>query len=199
MFVQIIEGQVADRDRLVSQMERWLQDVRPGAEGYLGSTGGVTPDGRGILLACFEDAAAARRNSDRPEQDAWWTQTERCFEGPVRFTESEEVEDVGVAGSTAAGFVQILKGSGDRGRVAELDRLYERHMSDFRPEILGLRRIWTGAETYVEAAYFTSEAEAREGERKPLPESLAEHMGDFEDMMAGVEFLDLREPMLSTA
>jgi hypothetical protein len=199
MFVQIIEGQVADRDLLVTQMERWLRDLRPGAEGYLGSTGGVTPDGRGILLACFETEAAARANSQRPQQDAWWAETATCFNGPVTFTESDDVEDLGQGSSASAGFVQIMKGSGDRQRVAELDRLFEEHMSDFRPEILGLRRIWLGGEAYVEAAYFTSEAEAREGESKPLPAAFAERMGDFEDMMAGVEFLDLREPMLSTA
>jgi hypothetical protein len=192
-------GRVTDKDRLVRQMERWLRDIRPGAEGYLGSTGGVTPDGRGILLACFESAAAAQANSARSEQDVWWSDTEACFDGPVTFTESDDVEDVGEGSSVAAGFVQIMKGTGDRARVAEMDRLFEEHMSDFRPEILGLRRIWTGPQSYVEAAYFTSEEEAREGERKPLPPAFAEHMGDFDDMTAGVEFLDLREPMLSTA
>jgi hypothetical protein len=197
MFVQVIEGRVADRDRLVSQMERWLRDIRPGAEGYIGSTGGVTHDGRGILLACFESEAAARANSERPSQDAWWSETETCFDGPVSFAESEDVEDLGDASSTAAGFVQIMKGTGDRRRMADMDRFFAEHMSDLRPEIIGLRRIWTGPEDYVEAAYFTTEAEARAGERKPLPPELADRAAELEEMMVGVEFLDLREPMLS--
>jgi hypothetical protein len=57
-------------------------------------------------------------------------------------------------------------------------------------------RTWTGPDEYVEVAYFTSEAEAREGETKEPPPELADQMGEFEDMMANVEFLDLRDPWL---
>ena len=199
MFVQVIEGKVAHRDRLYRQMDKWLRDLRPGAKGYLGSTGGVTPDGQGILMACFESAAAAQANSERPEQGQWWSETEGCYDGPVSFTESEDVEDLGGGSSPAAGFVQIMKGTADRARLAEMDRLIEERMIDLRPEIIGLRRVWTGPETYVEAAYFTSEEEAREGERKALPPDVAETMASYEDLMADVEFLDLRDPMLSSA
>ena len=50
------------------QIKSWRRDVKPGAKGYLGSTSGITPDGRSITLARFESEAAARANSERPEQ-----------------------------------------------------------------------------------------------------------------------------------
>jgi hypothetical protein len=59
MFVQIIEGRVADRDGLRSQMDRWMAELRPGAEGFLGTTAGVTDDGRAVCFARFASADAA--------------------------------------------------------------------------------------------------------------------------------------------
>jgi len=39
--------------------------------------------------------------------------------------------------------------------------------------------------------YFTSEAEAREGEKKEPPAELAANMTDFQELIANVEYLDL--------
>ncbi len=79
MFVQVIQGQVADAERAHAAVDQWARDLAPGATGWLGSTGGVTEDGRFIALARFESEEAARRNSDRPEQDRWWAETARLF------------------------------------------------------------------------------------------------------------------------
>jgi len=197
MFVQVIEGNVADRDALYRQLDRWAAEVAPGATGYLGSTGGVTADGRAVLMARFESAEAARANSARPEQGQWWAETEKCFDGEVSFADSVEVETFGEAAFDSAGFVQVMKGGGaDRERMVAMDRAFEPHMAGFRPDLLGGVRVWTGPGSYVEAAYFTSEADARANEQNEPPAALAELMGDFGEMMAGVEFLDLREPKL---
>ena len=56
--------------------------------------------------------------------------------------------------------------------------------------------MWTGPDRYVEAAYFTNEAEARAGEQKPLPEELQATMAEFEDVMGNAEFIDLKDPKL---
>jgi hypothetical protein len=56
--------------------------------------------------------------------------------------------------------------------------------------------VWSGTDSNVEIAYLTSEAEAREGEKKQPPAELAEQMADFEAMMTGTEFLDLQDPWL---
>ena len=44
MHAQVIRGTVTDAAAWVDQGKRWRDDVRPGAIGFLGSTGGV---GRG--------------------------------------------------------------------------------------------------------------------------------------------------------
>jgi len=197
MFVQMFEGRVSDRDGLRRQMDKWESELRAGAKGFLGSTAGVTDDGHAIVFARFESAAAAKANNDRPEQGRWWAETEKTFDGPVSFTDSEDTQTFLGGGSDDAGFVQIMKGSADRNQMREIDQAFEQHAPSWRTDILGVMRVWTGPETYVEAAYFKSEAEAREGEKKEPPPELAEQMGEFEAMTANIEFLDLKEPWLS--
>ena len=197
MFVQVIEGSVADRDGLRRQLERWMTELRPGATGFLGTTGGVTDDGAGVAFVRFESAADAAANSERPEQGQWWAETAKCYDGEVRFTDSDDVDVFLGGGSNDAGFVQVMKDQGvDRARMHAADEQFEKHASSFRPDLLGGIRVWTSADTYIEAAYFTNEADAREGERKQPPAELADAMPDFEELMSNVEFIDLREPWL---
>lgn len=197
MFVQVIEGRVSGPDGLRRQMDRWMTELRPGATGFLGSTAGVTDDGYAIAFARFESAAAAKANSERPEQGRWWAETEKTFEGDVRFTDSEDVDTFLGGGSNDAGFVQVMKGSGvDRDRMHAMDQSFEKHAASFRPDVIGGLRVWSGPDRYTEVVYFTSEAEARKGEKREPPKELADEVGDFEDLMANVEFLDLREPWL---
>jgi len=196
MFVQIIEGRVADGQGLRRQMDTWAAELRSGATGYLGTTAGVTDDGQGIAFARFESADAARANSERPEQGEWWAATEGCFDGPVTFTDSEDVVSFLAGGSDDAGFVQVMKGTADRSRMHEMDERFAAVAADWRPDLLGGTRVWTGADTYVEVGYFTSEADAREGEAKEPPPELADGAAEFEELMTGVEFLDLRDPWL---
>jgi hypothetical protein len=197
MFVQVIEGRVSDRDGLRRQLDRWQSELRPGATGYLGSTGGVTDDGHAIAFARFESAAAAKANSDRPEQGQWWAETEKLYEGNVTFSDSEDVETFLDGGSNDAGFVQVMKNRGaDRDAIHRMDRSFEQHGPSFRPDVIGGLRVWTGPDSYAEVIYFTSEADARAGEKKEPPKELAADMREFEDMMANVEFLDLKDPWL---
>ena len=197
MFVQAIEGRVADADGLRRQLERWMSELRPGAAGFLGSTAGVTDAGDAVVFARFETASDASANNERPEQGQWWEVTEKCFDGEVRFTDSEEVDTFLAGGSNDAGFVQLMKGREmDRGQVHTLDEQFEAHAATFRPDLLGGFRMWTGPDTYVEVAYFTSEADARQNESKEPPAELAAQMGEYEAMMANVEFVDLRDPWL---
>jgi hypothetical protein len=197
MFVQVIEGKVADAERLRQQLERWNRDVRPGAVGFLGTTGGVTDDASGVFLARFESAADAQTNSDRPEQGQWWAETASCFDGEVTFTESEDVEMFLAGGSDDAGFVQVMKSSGvDRDKVRDMDRQFEEVAAQWRPDLIGSTRVWTGPDRCIDVAYFTSEAAAREGEQKSPPPELAGQSAEFEAMMSNTEFLDLRQPWL---
>jgi len=196
MFVQIIEAQTNDAEGLKRQGDQWQAEVRPGAADFLGVTSGVTADGRSITIVRFQDEAAARANSDRPEQGAWWADTEKYYDGDVTFTESSDATDFLGGGSNDAGFVQIMKVSGvARADVERLDKSFEQ-FADMRPDLLGGLRVWTAPDAYVEAAYFTSEAEARAGEQAELPEDLQATMADFQKILTNTEFLDLTDPQL---
>ena len=48
----------------------------------------------------------------------------------------------------------------------------------------------------VEVNYFTSEAEARAGEKQEMPPELQATFVEFQDVMANTEFLDLSDPQL---
>ena len=63
MFVQVIQGHVSGAARVRAQLDRWVAEVAPGGVGWLGSTSGVTDDGRLIALARFESDEAALRDS----------------------------------------------------------------------------------------------------------------------------------------
>jgi hypothetical protein len=197
MFVQIIEGRAADTDGMKRLMQTWMDELRPGAAGFLGTTAGVTSDGRAIAVVRFESAAAASANSDRPEQGDWWAEMEACYDGDVSFAESEDVQEFLGGGSDDAGFVQVMKGHDiDRASLARLDRAFEEHAPTFRPDIIGGLRVWTEPDAGYDVTYFTSEAEARAGESKPLPPEFDEVAGDMERLMANTEFFDLGEPWL---
>jgi hypothetical protein len=197
MFVQVIEGRVADAERLRRQLDRWNEELRPGAVGFIGTTGGVSDDGRGVFLARFDSAAEAKANSDRPEQRQWWADTASCFDGEVAFTDSEDVEMYLAGGSDDAGFVQVMKSSGvDRDKVHTMDREFEKVAAQWRPDLIGGTRVWTGPDRCIDVAYFINETAAREGETKAPPPELADQSAEFEAMMANTEFLDLRQPWL---
>jgi hypothetical protein len=196
MFVQIIEGQTNDPDALMAAGEAWQDEVRDGAIGYLGVTAGVAEGGRAISVVRFEDEASARANSERPEQAAWFEKhLANAYSSPPTFTESSDVSEFLGGGSDDAGFVQIMKINGvDRQRLEELDGVFERFASE-RPDIIGGLRAWTGPDSCVDVMYFTSEAAAREGESKELPEELQKAMAEF-GSMARTEFIDLPNPQL---
>jgi hypothetical protein len=195
MFIQVMMGQVADPEGLDAAFERWQTEVRPGAVGFLGSTVGTTDDGRFVGFARFESAEAARANSERPEQGAWWQEAERCFAGPVTFHDCDEIDVYRAGGSDDAGFVQVMQGHADREQLRDMDAKFEDRLAEMRPDLLGSVRAWDGDE-YIEAAYFSTEAEARAAESEEPPPDLAAAMGDWQQVMGDVTYYDLRSPHL---
>ena len=121
MFFQVIKGKTGDADGLRRQLERWDQELKPGATGYLGATMGVADDGTFVGVARFESQEAARRNSERPEQGAWWSQTQKLFDGEVSFQDCTEVETHLFEDVDDARFVHVVQGRArDKDRVNQL-------------------------------------------------------------------------------
>ena len=195
MFVQVIEGRTSDPAAVKKQGERWQQELRPGAVGYLGATAGSTADGRTVAIVRFEDEASARANSARPEQTAWFEEMAKLYDGEPTFAESTDVTEWMGGGSDDAGFVQVMKSTGvDRAQVEKMDAAFEPFAGQ-RPDLLGGLRIWTGPNSCVDVAYFTSEAEARKGEQADVPDEMKEIMAEFGEM-GETEYLDLTDPQL---
>jgi hypothetical protein len=198
MFVQVIQGQVSDAGQARAALDRWVQELAPGATGWLGSTAGVTEDGRFIALARFESEEAAQRNSDRPEQDEWWAETSKLFSGEATFRDSSDVT-VDVNGEPdSAGFVQVIQGRGsDPDRARELMGQDSSEWAAFRPDIIGSVGVGHDGGAYTMALYFTSEEAAREGERKEPPPELKAQMEEMGKLNVGEpEFFDLKQPWL---
>lgn len=198
MFVQVIQGRTSDPGALRAAFDRWAAELAPSAVGYLGSTAGVTADGRFICLARFESTDAARRNSDRPEQGAWWSETSDHLDGEATFHDSEEI-DVDLAGDPdRAGFVQVMQGrTTDAARARHLMTQGSDTWASFRPDVLGSLTVDHGDGSWTTELFFTSEAEAREGERKEPPPELQAQMAEMASLTVGeVEFFDLEEPWI---
>ena len=109
MFIQVISGTVTDVDAMEKLSERWEQEIKPGATGYLGVTQGVTDDNRFVALARFDSAEAAAKNSSRPEQGAWWSEMEKVVKD-VTFHDCSRIETLFGGGKDNAKFVQIMQG-----------------------------------------------------------------------------------------
>jgi hypothetical protein len=199
MFVQVIQGHVSDATELKQSLDQWVRDLGPGATGWLGSTSGMTPDGLAIMLARFESPEAARRNSDRPEQHQWWMETSKLFAGDVTFHDSEQVQEFGRGGSDQAGFVQIMQGRyTDVDKARSLFESMDQALSEHRPDVIGGLVCLYGDGDFTQAIYFSSEAEAREGEKKPIPPEIAENFQEEQALTQDLTFHDLKTPWLAS-
>jgi hypothetical protein len=201
MFVQVVQGKAKDPAGLRKQWEKWEQEIKPSAIGYLGSTAGVTADGEFIALARFESEDAARANSDSPKQSAWWEETSRYVEDPM-FHDCTLVDLMNDGGSDDAGFVQIIQGkTKDVDKARSMDSASQDQMRDMRPDVIGGLVAWHPQNgRYTNAIYFTSEAEARKNEREssssPEFQKFMEEWGALSD--GEPKFLDITEPWFSS-
>jgi hypothetical protein len=199
MFIQVIQGQVIDADELRRSMDQWIAELAPGAKGWVGSTGGVTDDGRFIASARFESEEAARANSDRPEQGMWWSQTEKSLSDVV-FHDCSDVTLINGGGSDRAGFVQVMQTKdSDVPKLKEMNAEMSESISEMRADVLGMtiavHEDGKGTSTFV---YFSSEAAARDAEKQAPPPEVAPRMEEMGRAMGEVSYLDLRDPWLSS-
>ncbi|MGY1684620.1 hypothetical protein ACI8AV_11220 [Geodermatophilus sp. SYSU D00804] len=199
MFAQVIQGRTTDTEAVFSAVEDWVAQLSPTAEGWLGSTTGVTDDGWFVTVVRFESADAARRNSDRPEQGRWWEGVRHLFEGEPAFLDSEDVTVDLFGDPDRAGFVQVMQGqTTDLERARELVRQMPRErLAEYRPDVLATMRIGSDDGRWVQVTWFTSEDEAREGERREPPAEWREVVEELTRLAKEPPtYLDLRGPLL---
>ena len=201
MFGQVIQGKTADPAGVREAMERWAHDLSPGAEGWLGTVAGVTQDGRFIAVVRFDSKRAARANSDRPAQSQWWAQVSRLLDGDVTVRDGVRTEAYQAGDPDQAGFVQVVQGG-----VSDLERAraslhaLEEALTVHLPCLLGTVTVEHDAGRFTRALYFSTEAQARAGERRNKPPELGRRDDEARELLVGpIDFLDLRDPWLYAA
>lgn len=198
IFVQIFQGPVNDADALRATYERWFQELAAGADGWLGATGGISEEGEFIALVRFASEEAARRNSQRPEQDAWWTDMETHFAGDVTFHNCDEVSTFGEQRPNGVGYVQMVQG-----RVANLAEALEQvgeqeqeHIYEHHLDMLGGLIADHGDGGFTEIIYYPSPAAAYEDESGRLPEVGVTLIDTLVGPVTDARFFHLRDPLL---
>jgi len=201
MFAQVVRAKAKDQAGLRKMWEKAEQELTPGAIGYLGATGGIADDGTMLVVARFESEDAARQNSNRPEQGAWFQELLDYLVGDVTFKDCTDVEIQGRGGSDDAGFVQVIQARAtDRKRLEELDEAFVAEMSSARPDLIGGITAWhpDGTGWFTSVNYFTSESEARENEAKEMPAAIKAQFEEWMSLMEDVEYIDLHDPWMSS-
>ena len=149
--------------------ERWDAELRPGAKGLLGVTSGVADDGTAFTIVRFESEADAKANSDRPEQGQFWQEISKYYDGEPTFYNCPEVDVFGQGGSDDAGFVQVMiYKPKDVAALRDAPSSSRSSCPSVRTSSAARRAFATDG-TVIDTTYFTSEAAAREGEKKELP------------------------------
>lgn len=199
MFIQVVRGKVKDAAAIKAAGEQWQAEVKPGAKGYLGSTSGVAKDGTFVNVARFESEEAFRSNSDRPERSAWWEKTSKIFDGTPTAYNCPDVTTFMGGGSDDAGFVQLMiYKPTDLNTLKELNQKFD--PADFaRPDMIGGTSAVATDGTVIDTNYFTSEAEARAGEKGEMPAEMQEMMKEYGEVVGNVEYVDISDPWLYSA
>jgi hypothetical protein len=198
MFVQVVRGKTKNPDAMLALGDKWQKELRPGATGYLGSTVGAAPDGTFLAAIQFTDDVAAKANSDRPEQDAFFNEMKQHIDGEPSFSESSDTSLLFDGPSEKATFVQVMESTvKDRAKAEamENDQMLA-ELRKARPDLLGGLRVWLDGGKCLEIAYFTNEADARKGESS---EDFGAPQEEFMALYDNMTYLDLPNPQINLA
>ena len=201
MFIQAISGTAKDVDAMERESDRWQQEVRPGATGYLGITWGIADDNRFVTLVRFESAEAAQANSERPEQGEWWARFEQHITD-VTFHNCSRVETLFGGGNDDAAFIQVMQGRVKDQALA--DAMFaksaeaEKMLREVRPDVIGeVIAIHDDGDTYTDVVYFSSESEARTNEAKAMPDDAQAMIAEMDAALEVTDYLDMRRIRLA--
>jgi hypothetical protein len=193
MFVQVFQGKLQDAALWAHQVARWRREIKPKTTGFLGFTSGVTAGGSAITVVRFDSEESAKVDNDLPEQGAWFEETSKAFDGEVTFHDCRDVDVLLAGGSNDAGFVQVFQGrANDQNEMRRQMKAMEDDLRKIRPDLIGAILAWHGDRGFTQAAYFTSEQDARKNEQAMAHSSV---YAQFNSMIDGdLSFFDLSHP-----
>jgi hypothetical protein len=198
MFIQVIQGRATNPPGIRRELGRWQRQLAADADGWLGSTTGITDDGWSITVIRFASEAQARRSSDRPEHRAWWRGASQHL-ARVAVHDAPKVHTYRDGGSDQAGFVQVIQGhTEDMERMVSLGSDQEEVLTLDAPHVLGM----TVAEhadrpgDFTQTVYYTSEQDARRLEQERSAEADEAARRELLDLMTNLRSFDLRDPQM---
>jgi hypothetical protein len=198
MFIQVIQGRATNPPGIRRDLGRWQRQLAADADGWLGSTAGITEDGWSITVVRFASEAQARRNRDRPEHREWWRDASQHL-ARIAVHDAPKVHTHRDGGSDQAGFVQVIQGhTEDMERMVSLRRDQEEVLTPGAPHVLGM----TVAEhadrpgDFTQTVYYTSEQDARRLEQKRSAEADEPARRELLDLMTDLRSFDLRDPQM---
>jgi len=98
-----------------------------------------------------------------------------------------------------AGFVQVMEGRcTDLAAAHRLDTESDQILTEARPDLKGQITAYYGDDEFCSVAYFTNEAEAREGEGREMAPEMAQELARWQAVMKVERYLDLTHPWLAT-
>ncbi len=68
-------------------------------------------------------------------------------------------------------------------------------MTEQRPDVVGMVSVWSGDQVW-DIGYFSSEEEAREGEKKEMPEEHRKMFEDWQSVIQDTKYLDIADPWI---
>jgi hypothetical protein len=199
MFIQILQGRVADEAGVRGEVERWHGELGADAPGWLGLTAGIGDDRTFLTVFRFASAAAAHANEARPQVVAWRAAVKQHLVGPVRLDQCPVVRTPKSGSSARAGFVRVLQGRiADPRRLAAVQEEFERGLQR-QPHLLELVvGEHEGEQRYfTEVASFVSERAVRAAERA-MPVESAVQLGMVRSFMERLRLVELHDPWVFT-
>jgi hypothetical protein len=198
MFIQVIQGRATNPPGIRRDLGRWQRLLAAGADGWLGSTTGITDDGWSMSVIRFASEDQARRNGERPEQREWWRDASQHL-ARVVFHDAPKVHTYLDGGSDEAGFVQITQGrTDDMERMVSLGRDQEEVLARDAPPILGMTLAEHADQPgdFTQTTYFTSEQDARRSEQERSAKADEPALTELRSLMTNLRHFDLRDPQL---
>lgn len=199
MFVQVIHGTVQDQPGIEADRRR-SEELMLTAEGFLSMTGGLTADGRFIMVVLSTSAsAAAGRGSSRHDQHEWWHRFSRHLASGATYHESDDITIYRGGHHDGARFVQVMQGRvKDVEAARALNERMEKDMPTQRPDILGGVTAMYDEGYFTDVVYFSSLEDARRNE-KLMEENPPPEMQEWIALLQGdLVFFDLEDPWLTT-
>lgn len=198
VFVQVIQGQVHDPEQVRDLYGRWLDEIAPGAAGWLSSTAGVTQDKEFVAVVRFASELAARANNERPEQTQWWQEMQDQLAGPATVRSCTRVATFGHARPDNAGFAQVVQGktaklSEAMEKVAETE---QHHIYEHDIDVIGGLIADHGEGGFSELIYYPSPEAAHHGESGELPQTGVALVERLAGTIAGLRYLHLHDPII---